>query len=303
VGNKASSRVIILNPVAGTVYQIAVDGYNGAFGNIKFNWSQRPPPANDNFANAQVVSGGAGTINADNLLATKEVGEPNHTGNAGGGSIWYRWNAPAAGSVTIDTLGSDFDTMLAVYTGSAYGALTTIASNDDIGGGVVLSRVTFTANLGATYMVAVDGYNGKKGSVTLNWNQPNGGQPGGLRSQSGGLSLASVNEAVLPTLSCTPVSTGGFLLSLRGEPNQIYTLEFSTDLDSWTFLHSFQVDGEGRGIFIDRSKPAGRANLLDPWCGNPNDKVYVPPTTNGSGTYYRAVLSQPSLETGRQGSF
>jgi hypothetical protein len=236
VGNKLSSRVIILNPVSGTVYQIAVDGYNGSFGNIKLNWSQRPPPANDNFANAQVISGGAGTVNADNLLATKEAGEPNHTGNAGGSSIWYRWSAPATGSVTIDTLGSDFDTMLAVYTGSAYGALTTIASNDDIGGGVVLSRVTFTANLGATYMVAVDGYNGKKGNVTLNWNQPNGGQPGGLRSQSGRLSLASVNEAVPPTLSCTSVSTGGFLLSLRGEPDQVYTLEFSTDLDSWTFF-------------------------------------------------------------------
>jgi hypothetical protein len=306
VGNNVTSRVIILNPLAGTVYQIAVDGYNGAFGNIRLNWSQRPPPSNDNFVNAQVVSGGAGTVNADNLLATKEAGEPKHTGNAGGSSIWYQWSAPAAGSVTIDTLGSDFDTMLAVYTGSAYGALTTIASNDDIGGSSstgVLSRVTFTANAGGNYMIAVDGYNGKKGNVTLNWNQPNGGQPSSLRSMSRRVALASFNEAVPPILSCTPVSTGGFLISLRGEPNQVYSLEFSTDLDHWSFLHSFKVDGVGRGVFVDRSKPAGRANLLDPWCGNPNDKVYVTPETNGSCVYYRAVLSQPSPETGRQGSF
>ncbi|MEO8427023.1 MAG: TIGR02597 family protein [Verrucomicrobiota bacterium] len=295
VGNKVSSRVIILNPVAGTVYQIAVDGYNGAFGNIKLNWSQRPPPANDNFANAQLLSSGAGSVNGDNLLATKETGEPKHTGNAGGSSIWYQWSASADGSVTIDTLGSDFDTMLAVYTGTAYGALTTVAGNDDIGGGGstgVLSRVTFTANVGGTYMVAVDGYSGKKGNVTLNWNQPNGGQPSSLRSGSRRLAPASVNKPVPTMLSCSPVSTGGVLLSLRGEPNQVYTLEFSTDLADWMFLHSFQVDGEGKGIFVDRSKPAGRANLLDPWCGDPNDKVYIAPMTNGSGTYYRAVTSR-----------
>src|SRR2546425_3684733 len=45
-------------------------------------------------------------------ISTKESGEPNHAGNAGGSSIWYRWTAPTADPVTIDTVGSAFNTLL-----------------------------------------------------------------------------------------------------------------------------------------------------------------------------------------------
>ena len=49
--------------------------------------------------------------------------------------------------MTFDTIGSSFDTLLAVYTGTAVNALTTVASNDDIdtSGHNYQSRVTFTA--------------------------------------------------------------------------------------------------------------------------------------------------------------
>jgi hypothetical protein len=124
-------------------------------------------PPNDNFTNAQVISGSSGTVTGSNVGATKEAGEPNHAGNAGGASVWYRWTAPSSGSATIDTIGSSFDTLLAVYTGSAVNSLTEIASNDDSGG--LQSRVTFTAVSGTTYQIAVDGYNGVMGNITLNW--------------------------------------------------------------------------------------------------------------------------------------
>ena len=295
--SKLASRVVF-SPITGTAYQIAVDGYNGAFGNITVNWNQSPPPANDNFANAQAISGGVGTLTTHNLLATKETGEPNHAGNVGGHSLWFRWSAPANGSVTIDTLGTDFDSLLAVYTGNAYGSLTTIAFNDDIGGGGstgVTSRVTFNANLGTVYKIAVDGYSGKQGYITLNWNQPNGIAPGYASSRFSHLALASAKASIRPALSCTPISTGGFLLGLIGEPNQIYTIDFSTDLDSWTFLYNLQTDSEGTGLFIDRSKPAGRVNMLDPWCGA-DDKVYTPPVTNHTGIYYRAVSHRATAQ-------
>ena len=45
-------------------------------------------PANDNFSAAQTISGGQGTTNGTNIRATKETGEPNHAGNAGGASVW-----------------------------------------------------------------------------------------------------------------------------------------------------------------------------------------------------------------------
>ena len=128
-------------------------------------------PANDIFSTATTISSSQGTTNGTNIRATKETGEPNHAGNAGGASIWYNWTAPASGSVTIDTIGSTFSTLLAIYTGSSVGGLTTVASdNGSAGNGA--SRVVFTAAGGATYRIAVDGFNGAVGEVTLNWIQP-----------------------------------------------------------------------------------------------------------------------------------
>lgn len=128
-------------------------------------------PTNDLFANSIVISGAQGTTNATNLRASKETGEPNHAGSVGGASVWYRWTAPSSGSTIIDTAGSSFQTLLAVYTGSSVGSLTSVASdNGSLGNGA--SRVVFTASSGTTYRIAVDGNNGALGNVTLNWLEP-----------------------------------------------------------------------------------------------------------------------------------
>jgi hypothetical protein len=124
-----------------------------------------PPgvPANDNFANAIAITTASATttVKGYNTNATKETGEPDHAGNPGGHSIWWKWTPQASGSVTIDTKGSYSDTTLAVYTGSALTSLTSVASNDDINPGVVqASTVTFSATAGTTYFIAVDGFNG-----------------------------------------------------------------------------------------------------------------------------------------------
>lgn len=138
------------------------------------------PPANDNFAAAQVVSGCTGTVTGTNIGASKEPGEPNHSpdGHGGTNSIWYQWQAPSTGNVIIDTIQSNFDTVLGVYTGTSVSALTPIAKNDDeVSGSVRTSKVQFTANIGVIYRIAVAGYDndgsgiGEIGSVTLNWNQ------------------------------------------------------------------------------------------------------------------------------------
>ena len=130
------------------------------------------PCQSDNFANCVGISGGCGSHPADNTTATKEPGEPNHAGNAGGKSLWFCWTAPSSTSVTMDTTGSSFDTLLAVYTGSSVSSLTLIASNDDIAGSTNrFSRVTFTPVAGTTYHVAVDGYGGAFGMLVLNWSQ------------------------------------------------------------------------------------------------------------------------------------
>jgi len=168
VSKKDQTSKVTFTPVAGTTYQVAVDGYGGATGSVTLHWNQAAAPANDMFANAQAISGTSGSATGSTTYATKEPGEPNHAGNPGGASIWYSWTASATGTATIDTSGSNFDTLLGIYTGSAVNALTTVASNDDAPG-VTTSKTSFAAMAGTTYQIAVDGYNGAKGSVTLNW--------------------------------------------------------------------------------------------------------------------------------------
>lgn len=123
---------------------------------------------NDSFANAQSLSGGAGSVTSVNDGATKENGEPNHAGNAGGRSVWFTWIAPASQSVNFATAGSSFDTLLAIYTGNNVAALSPIASNDDAAADLS-SRVVFTATSGTAYRIAVDGFGGVAGSIVLNW--------------------------------------------------------------------------------------------------------------------------------------
>src|SRR5207244_6219758 len=102
--------------------------------------------ANDAFVNAQSISGASGSVTGSNANATKESGEPYHAGDAGGRSVWYYWTAPGSGSVTIDTVGSTFNTLLGVYTGGSVSGLTTVASNEEISYGSNLqSRAAFTA--------------------------------------------------------------------------------------------------------------------------------------------------------------
>jgi hypothetical protein len=124
----------------------------------------RPP--NDNFANRSPLIGAVFTVTGVNSNATKEFSEPNHGGNAGGRSIWWTWTAPFSGRATLSTTGSNFDTLLAVYTGSAVNGLTTINSNDNDGANIT-SGVTFNCLAGTAYSVAVDGRAGAAGNVRL----------------------------------------------------------------------------------------------------------------------------------------
>src|SRR3712207_4508141 len=74
------------------------------------------PPSNDNRANASVLTGLTPSVSGTNVEATVEGDEPEHlAGVSAVASVWYRWDAPATGTVTWDVCTSDFDTILAAY--------------------------------------------------------------------------------------------------------------------------------------------------------------------------------------------
>ena len=126
-------------------------------------------PANDLFNNRFIMNGDSGQLTANNLNATRESGEPNHAGISGGTSVWWSWTPTTTGIATIDTHGSNFDTVLAVYTGTTLSTLAPVVSNDNDGFAGAASGVSFVAHADSTYAIAVDGSNGASGQISLNW--------------------------------------------------------------------------------------------------------------------------------------
>jgi Fibronectin type III domain len=171
-GGVISSFVIASNTlVIATVPSGAVSGslsLSSQYGStsVPFVVAPLPEPANDNFTNAQVATGSAFIYSDNTAGATKEPGEPNHAGNSGGRSVWYSWTAPANGSWSLDTAGSSFTALLAVYTGNSLKNLSIVASNKT-SLGTLATGLSFNAVKGASYQIAVDGFNGASGDMIL----------------------------------------------------------------------------------------------------------------------------------------
>src|ERR1043166_8113008 len=121
-------------------------------------------PANDDFNSAIPLTGPVVSTTGSNVGATKPFGpgsDPSipgaFPGSFGGANVWWTWTATASGPTTIDTQGSDFNTLLGVYTGTAVNALVLVAGSDDYNGNT-WSRVQFNAVGGTVYKIQVDGF-------------------------------------------------------------------------------------------------------------------------------------------------
>jgi Ig-like domain-containing protein len=152
-------------------YSVAVENQFGVAASPPAKLSTILPsaPLNDNFAARSTITTATFTGQGNNRGATKEPGEPNHAGNPGGKSVWFRWTPPVSGIATISTAGSTFDTLLAVYRGSSVSNLTLVVQDDDAGG-FFTSRATFNAVAGQSYEVAIDGLGGAEGDIVLDLN-------------------------------------------------------------------------------------------------------------------------------------
>jgi hypothetical protein len=172
-----SFAVSVVNPAPG----------GGTSKSLAFTVTAGTPPANDNFVNATsaTLDGTNHFVAAavDSSSATTEGTDPILTsfsapscftstaglvGNGTSKSVWYKWTATASGSMTADTIGSSYDTILAVVTGSP-GSFTEVACNDDINPGVdVQSTATFNVTQGTTYFFMVSAFSGDGGKSNFN---------------------------------------------------------------------------------------------------------------------------------------
>ena len=130
----------------------------------------------DNFGQPFFIFGGSNgrSFYGNTNGYTKQPCEPRHAGNRGGHSIWIQLGSrPSRSVVRMNTAGSNFDTLLAVYRGNSLcGGLARVASNDDCLG-IGSSCVVFTAQPYTSYRIAIDGYNGASGRFNLRFTRQN----------------------------------------------------------------------------------------------------------------------------------
>jgi hypothetical protein len=107
--------------------------------------SAQGAPSNDDFNSAAAISTLPFTSSVDTTIATAAADDPTSCGS--GGSVWYALTASQNEVIGADTIGSNFPTGLAVYTG-VRGALTQVGCNNFSGS---QATVHFNATAGTTY--------------------------------------------------------------------------------------------------------------------------------------------------------
>ena len=162
------------------------------------------PPSNDDVAQPIEVAPLPfnHTLNTSN--ATTSTDDPTLcTGSKGGATVWYRFVAPSSGTLTANTFGSNYDTVLAVFSGER-GALMRLACNDDDLG--LQSRVTLTVEAGVAYLLEVaDFYTGGGSAVVHDTAAKGASAP--ARTLLGGELHFAVEFANSATPTPTPPST------------------------------------------------------------------------------------------------
>ena len=160
---------------SGTTYFICIGGYEGAMAPIQLSWAPDGllSPFYDDFGTARVSGGNNnahGTREGTNVNATPQNGEPlrNYKSSALT-TVWFKWVAPSSCKMDFLTYGSDFDTVMGVYTGNSVGSLTPLVENDDVSGSDHTSSCTFDAVKGTTYFICIGGCNAATGNVKLSW--------------------------------------------------------------------------------------------------------------------------------------
>jgi hypothetical protein len=209
---------------SGVTYRVQVDGFGAATGNIVLNTRGCVPVNNNTFGCANTLTT---TATGSNVGYSAEGGEPSAACGSPAPlqSAWWNWTAPGNGSFTINTNGSNFDTILGVYTGSAVNGLAAVTCNDDFGG--VQSSVTFNAVAGTTYRIQVDGYLGATGNISLNVvdNRPLvrpfavGAAEGDVGTQVVHVPVFLEDAAGNPVTTSSPVTVNWSTMDIPSNPN------------------------------------------------------------------------------------
>lgn len=150
---------------------------NTDYGGVTWTLDQTAP-TNDDFANAEVISGSSGTTSGDTTAATVEEGEfgyPSFDPDPSLASVWYVWQAPSSGYFRFETINGvgDNGNSIFIFTGTEVDALTPVVQNfngkfpDSPDQGTIIE---FEALEGEVYYVRVDSFSATFGApFDLEW--------------------------------------------------------------------------------------------------------------------------------------
>jgi hypothetical protein len=263
-GNCAPGSSLSFEAVANTTYRIAVDGKGGAQGTLELHFAQQP--ANDDFEAAAVIPGRPGWYwPGSTLVATKQAGEPDHQGDAGGHSVWFSWTPVRSWEIELDVCSARLEPLVGVYTGSQLTGLTPVATSDEGSGECVEAgkSVGFTTVPGTTYHLAVDGAGGDAGHFLLHLRAPSllpntlsiataGDGAGTVKSSLAGIDCSAscshdFEEGAALVLTATPVAGSTFVGWSGGGCSGTAPCQLALAADTNVTATFEQVDGGGGG--------------------------------------------------------
>jgi hypothetical protein len=136
-------------------------------------------PIADNFANAGILTSPLSLAGVDTTSWTTEGSEPGGLFNTG----WAQYTPASSARFSFDTIGSNYDTVINVYTGASLGSLTLVGSDDDSGGsGTSLLQLNLTS--GTTYYVQVGAKAAGGGSLYFNFSQRSTAELGAISAEA-----------------------------------------------------------------------------------------------------------------------
>ena len=275
---------------AGETYLILVHGFGTATGNFDLSINCGPLPANDAPCAAEALSLGVSSA-FDNNCSTADADEVSPGAGTGTSScdsqdgwcsfetevqnsIWFTFEVPASGAVSIETAG--FDDQLAVWSASDcsdFSTFSEIAANDDGGAGLSAALTLHCLDPGEILYIQVDGFAGASGEGTIIV-EDLGGTP--ISCDAGGCQTKFVGYEPSEGLNHLAVEASG------GTPP--YSYEWSGDgIVTNPNIFSVSVDPEETTTYTVvvtdsngcTTECSVEVNVVDVTCGNNGNKISV----------------------------
>ncbi|HHB91586.1 MAG TPA: hypothetical protein ENK59_00045 [Thioploca sp.] len=139
----------------GTKYLIGINGFNKETGKLTFNAKSLNILNNDNLANAIEIKNIPYTHTQQVNTASTDANEVlSACATSAYNSVWYQYKSNTTQSLQLNTLASDYNTVLSLWSGTKH-PLTELACNDDIDDHHDYSQINVTLDANKIYYINV----------------------------------------------------------------------------------------------------------------------------------------------------